>query len=50
MALKQLLFMSIVAAPALGAMGAEAAPKPTKVQTCEAFKNMAAGAKAFAGR
>jgi hypothetical protein len=38
MTLKQPLFMLIVAALALGAVGAEAA-NPTKAQKCEAFKN-----------
>jgi hypothetical protein len=46
MTLKQPLFMLIVAALALGAVGAEAA-NPTKAQICEAFKNTAAGAKAL---
>jgi uncharacterized protein DUF1566 len=46
MTLKQPLFMLIVAALALGAVGAETA-NPTKAQKCEAFKNTAAGAKAL---
>jgi hypothetical protein len=38
MTLKQPLFMLIVAALALGAVGTETA-NPTKAQICEAFKN-----------
>ncbi len=49
MTAKQPLFMLIVVALALGAVGAGATGTtgPTKAQTCEAFKNTAAGAKAL---